>query len=89
MVLTKTPICNFGEKAGACLAYIFSLFILTILVIMWCKGALRKALGCPKVIFTSCLIDFGSLIGVTFGSLSHIFGDLRCPKVGLDCRSDS
>ena len=35
------------------------------------------------------LIDFGSLIGDTFGSLSHILCDLRCPKVGLDCRHDS
>ena len=35
------------------------------------------------------LIDFGFLIGDTFGSLSNILCDFRCPKVGLDCRHDS
>ena len=50
------------------------------LAIMWCKGALRRDLECPKVDFLWFLINFGSPLGDTFGSLFDMLCDLRCQK---------
>ena len=58
------------------------------LALLWCKGAPRRTLGCPKVDFWRFGVDFGSPIGDTFGSLFDIFCDLRSQKVRLDCSDD-
>ena len=58
------------------------------LALLWCRGAPRRTLGCPKVDFCQFWVDFGSPIGDTFGSLFVIFCDLGCQKACLDCRHD-
>ena len=58
------------------------------LAVIWCKGAPRRTLGCPKVDFLRFWVDFGCPIGDTFGSVFDILCDLRSQKVGLDRRHD-
>ena len=61
----------------------------TTLVIIGCKGALRRVLECPNIDFHRFLMIFGWPVGITLGSLFHNLCDLRHQKACLDCRHDS
>ena len=61
----------------------------TILVIIGCKGALRRVLECPNIDFHRFLMIFRWPVGITLGSLFDNLCDLRHQKACLDCRHAS
>ena len=61
----------------------------TTLVIIGCKGALRRALECPNIDFHRFLMIFGWPVGITLGSLFHNLCYFRHQKSCADCRHAS